>query len=138
VPLIGAEGERDGRTVEGNDRHRWSVMMVVEATVSGGDRPGSDGGSGALAISEAEGGGASEGGTRKCEAALAAPAGRPREKDDRAGRAGWADQRPRPSGGLVAVAQKEGKESGPAGVEGEAGRGWAKSGVGPEFKRNSF
>jgi hypothetical protein len=42
-------------------------------------------------------------------------------------------------GGVVpSVAQKEGKESGLAGVEGEAGRSWAESGVGPEFKRNSF
>jgi hypothetical protein len=64
---------------------QWSVMMVVEVTVSGGDQPGSDGGSGASAVSEAEGGGASGGGTCKCETALAAPAGRPREKDDRAG-----------------------------------------------------
>jgi hypothetical protein len=44
VPFIGAEGERDGRTVEGNDRQWWSAMMVVEVAVSGGDRPGSDGG----------------------------------------------------------------------------------------------
>jgi hypothetical protein len=43
-----------------------------------------------------------------------------------------------PSGSLAAVAQKKGKESEPAMVEGEAGRGWAESGVGPEFKRNSF
>jgi hypothetical protein len=69
---------------------------------------------------------------------VAAPGGRPEEEDDRAGRAGWDGQRPRSSGSLAVVAQKEGKESGPAGVEGEAGRGWAKSGVGPEFKRNSF
>jgi hypothetical protein len=73
-----------------------------------------------------------------CEASVAAPAGQPGEEDDRAGRAGWAGQRPRPSGGLAAVAQKKGKESGPAGVEGEAGCGWAESGVGPEFKRNCF
>jgi hypothetical protein len=43
VPFIGAEGKRDGRTVEGNDRRWWSAMMVVEAAVLGGDRPGSDG-----------------------------------------------------------------------------------------------
>jgi hypothetical protein len=69
---------------------------------------------------------------------VAAPAGRLGEEDDRAGRAGWAGQRLRPSGSLAAVAQKKGKESGPAGVEGEAGRGWAKSRVGREFKKNSF
>jgi hypothetical protein len=38
----------------------------------------------------------------------------------------------------VVAAQKEGRKSGPAGVEGEAGRGWAESGIGPEFKRNYF
>jgi hypothetical protein len=63
---------------------------------------------------------------------------RPGEEDDRAGRTGWAGQRPRPSGGLVVAAQKEGRESGSVGVEGGAGRGWAESGAGPEFKRNSF
>jgi hypothetical protein len=51
VPFISAEGERDGRTVEGNDRRQWSAMMVVEAAVSRGDCLGS----GAPAISEAEG-----------------------------------------------------------------------------------
>jgi hypothetical protein len=86
VPFIGAEGERDGRTVEGNDRWRWSTMMVVEVAISGGGSAG------------------------EC----------------------W-------GGGVVpSLAQKEGKESGLAGVEGEAGRSWAESGVGPEFKRNSF
>jgi hypothetical protein len=75
---------------------------------------------------------------RAREVAVVASVDRPREEDDRAGRAGWAGQRPRPSGGLATGAQKEGKESGPVGVEGEAGRGCAKSGVGPEFKRNSF
>jgi hypothetical protein len=54
VPFIGAEGKRDGRTVEGNDRRWWSAMMVVEAAVLGGDRPGS----GAPSVSEAERGGA--------------------------------------------------------------------------------
>jgi hypothetical protein len=41
-------------------------MMVVEAAVSGGDRPGSDegGGSGAPAVSRAEGGGKSGGSAR--------------------------------------------------------------------------
>jgi hypothetical protein len=134
VPFIGAEGERDGRTVEGNDRRQWSAMMVVEAAVSRGDWLGS----GAPAISEAEGGGAPACGARAPKATVAALAGWPREEDDRAGWAGWAGQRPRPSGGLAAMTQKEGKESGPAGVEGEAGCGWAESGVGPEFKRNCF
>jgi hypothetical protein len=46
VPFIGAEGEQDGRTVEGNDRGRWSAMMVMEVAISGGDRSGSDGGRG--------------------------------------------------------------------------------------------
>jgi hypothetical protein len=44
VPFIGAEGERYGRTVEGNGRWQWSAMMVVEAAVSGWDRTRSDGG----------------------------------------------------------------------------------------------
>jgi hypothetical protein len=44
VPFIGAEGEQDGQTVEGNGRRRWSAMMVVEVAVLGGDRPGSGGG----------------------------------------------------------------------------------------------
>jgi hypothetical protein len=44
VPFIGAKGERDGRTMEGNGRRRWSAMMVVEAAVLGGDRPGTNGG----------------------------------------------------------------------------------------------
>jgi hypothetical protein len=56
VPFIGAEGEGGDRTVEGNDRRRWSAMMVVEAAVSRGDRPGSDEGGGASAILGAEGG----------------------------------------------------------------------------------
>jgi hypothetical protein len=85
-----------------------------------------------------ERGGAPGGGNSAREAAVAAPAGRPEEEDDRAGRAGWVGQRPRSSGSLVVVAQKEGKEIGPAGVEGEAGHDWAESGVGPEFKINPF
>jgi hypothetical protein len=66
VPFICAEGERDGRTVEGNGRRRWSAMMVVEAAVSGGDRSGSDegGGDGAPAVSRAEGGGMPGGSAR--------------------------------------------------------------------------
>jgi hypothetical protein len=55
-----------------------------------------------------------------------------------AARAGWAGQRLRPSGGLAVVAQKEGRRSGSAGVEGEVRRGWAESRAGPEFKRKSF
>jgi hypothetical protein len=35
-------GERDGRTVEGNGKWRWSATMVVEAAVLGGDQPRSD------------------------------------------------------------------------------------------------
>jgi hypothetical protein len=54
------------------------------------------------------------------------------------GRAGWAGQRLRPSGGLAVVAQMEGRDSGPAGVEGGTGHGSAESGAGSEFKRNSF
>jgi hypothetical protein len=44
VPFIGAEGEGNDRTMEGNERRRWSTMMVVEATVLGGDRLRSDDG----------------------------------------------------------------------------------------------
>jgi hypothetical protein len=39
---------------------------------------------------------------------------------------------------VVAVAKWEGKWSGPAGVEGEASRGWAESGAGPKFKEKFF
>jgi hypothetical protein len=72
---------------------------------------------------------------------------RPGEEDDRvkpscrrkrAGQAGWAGQRPRPSGGWRWWPNGRGKVSGPARVEGEAGRSWAESGAGPEFKKNSF
>jgi hypothetical protein len=38
-PFIGLEDERGGRATEGNGRRRWCSIMVVEATVSGGDRP---------------------------------------------------------------------------------------------------
>jgi hypothetical protein len=86
--------------------------MVVEVVVSAGDRPRS----GAPTILEVEGGGAPGGGA--CAREVAVAAGRPGEEDDRAGRAGWAGQRPRPSGGLAVMDQKEGKESGRAGVEG--------------------
>jgi hypothetical protein len=91
-------------------------------------------GGGAPTVSRVEGGGAPGGGSA-CESAAA---GRPGQEDDPTGRAGWAGQRPRLSGSLGAATQKEGRESGPAGVEGEAVRGWAESGAGPEFKRNSF
>jgi hypothetical protein len=81
---------------------------------------------------------APRGGTRAHEAAVATPASRPGEEDDRAGRAGWAGQRLNPSGGWWQRPKRRGKESGPAGVEGEAGRGWAEFGAGQEFKKNSF
>jgi hypothetical protein len=80
------------------------------------------------------------------EAAMAA-AVRTGEEDDqagptcqreRAGRAGWAGQRLRPSGGWRRWPNGRGKESGPIRVEGEAGRGWAESGAGPEFKKKFF
>jgi hypothetical protein len=62
-----------------------------------------------------------------------------REEDE--GGAGWLAG-PTKGRGLVVVwrrwPKKEGRESGPAGVEGVAGRGWAESGAEPEFKRNSF
>jgi hypothetical protein len=60
-------------------------MVVVEAAVSGGDRLGSDGGSGDPTISEAEGGGAPGGSVRAREAAVAAPAGSPGRKTTRRG-----------------------------------------------------
>jgi hypothetical protein len=78
VPFIGAEGVRDGQTMEGNDRQQWSTMKVVEAAVSRGiSRVMMKWGSGALTILGAEGGGAPGGGTRACEAAVAVPAGWP-------------------------------------------------------------
>jgi hypothetical protein len=39
-PFIGLEGERGDRTMEGNRQWRWCAMMVVEASVSRGDRSG--------------------------------------------------------------------------------------------------
>jgi hypothetical protein len=65
VPFIGAEGERDGRTVEGNGRRRWSAMMVVEAAVSGGDRLGSDEGGGGKWCSDHFGSGRGRGTGRR-------------------------------------------------------------------------
>jgi hypothetical protein len=94
-------------------------------------------GEGAPAISGVERGGA-PGGSSAHKPAAVVLAGQLGEEDDRAGRAGWDGQRPRPRGGLVVVAQKEGRESWPARVEGEAGHDWAESRAGPEFKRNSF
>jgi hypothetical protein len=115
VPFIGAEGEGSDRTVEGNGWRWWSAMMVVEAAILGRDRWRSDEGGVLRPFQEWKG-----------------------EEDDRARRAGWAGKRPRPSGSLVVAAQKEGRKSGPVGVEGEEGRGWDEFGAGPEFKRNSF
>jgi hypothetical protein len=36
-PFIGSEGEQGGQASEGNWRWRWCTVMVVEATISGGD-----------------------------------------------------------------------------------------------------
>jgi hypothetical protein len=81
---------------------------------------------------------------RACEAAVAASVVRPVEEDDRAGptcrreragRAGWAGQRPRSSGGWQQRPNGRGKGSGLAGVDGEAGCGWAVSGARPKFKK---
>jgi hypothetical protein len=55
---------------------------------------------------------------------------------ERGGRAGWGGQRLRPSGGWWPNGW--GKGSGSARVEGEAGRGWAESGAGTEFKKKFF
>jgi hypothetical protein len=89
----------------------------------------------------------SAGRRRTHEAAVVAAVVRPGKEDDqagpacqreRAGRAGWNDQRPRPSHGWWRQPNGRGKGSGPARVEGEAGRGWAESGAGPEFKKKLF
>jgi hypothetical protein len=50
------------------------------------------------------------------------------------GAAGWVGQWPRPGGRWWRRPNGRGKGSGPAGVEGEAGRGWAEY-VRPEFKK---
>jgi hypothetical protein len=42
-PFKGLEGDRGGQVMEGNGRQRWCAMMVVEAAVSGRDRPGGGG-----------------------------------------------------------------------------------------------
>jgi hypothetical protein len=39
-PFIGLVGERGGRATDRNMRQRWCTMMLVEATISGGDQPG--------------------------------------------------------------------------------------------------
>jgi hypothetical protein len=59
------------------------------------------------------------------------------------GRSTWGGRRPGGARLLVregkaAVAQWRGKGSGPTGVEGEVGRGWAESGAGPKFKKILF
>jgi hypothetical protein len=54
------------------------------------------------------------------------------------GVAGWAGQRPRPSGGWRWQPNGRGKGSGPAEVEGEVGRSRAESGAGPDFKKKLF
>jgi hypothetical protein len=62
-----------------------------------------------------------------------------REEDE--GGVGWLAGSAKGRGPVVVWRRwpkKEGRESGPAGVEGVAGRGWAESGAEPEFKRNSF
>jgi hypothetical protein len=68
----------------------------------------------------------------------------PREEDDRAepacrreraGWAGWTRQRLRPSGRWRQWPNGRRKGSGLAEVQGEAGRGWANSETGPEFKK---
>jgi hypothetical protein len=55
-----------------------------------------------------------------------------------AGWAGWAGQRPRSSGEWRRWPNGRGKGSGPAGVEGEVGRGCVQSEAGPEFKKKFF
>jgi hypothetical protein len=57
---------------------------------------------------------------------------------ERAGRAGGAGQRPRPSGGRRRQPNGKVKGSGPVGVEGEAGRDWAEFGAGRELKKKFF
>jgi hypothetical protein len=39
-PFIGLEGLWVGRATEGNEQRQWCANMVVEAAISGGDRPG--------------------------------------------------------------------------------------------------
>jgi hypothetical protein len=66
-PFIGSEGERGGWASEGNGWCRWCTIMVVEAAVSGGDRPGWSWGvmrGGAPAVTGAEGASGGGGGRR--------------------------------------------------------------------------
>jgi hypothetical protein len=93
---------------------------------------------GALAVSGVEGGHREAARVRAFEAAVAAPAVWPGEEDDQAGRASWAGQRARSSGGWWQRPNGRAKGSGPARVEGEAGRGWAESRARPEFKKIFF
>jgi hypothetical protein len=78
------------------------------------------------------------------EAVVVVSVVRPGEEDDRARpacrreRAGPAGQRLRRSGGWRWQPNGRGKASGPAEVEGEAGRGWAEFGAGPKFKKKFF
>jgi hypothetical protein len=123
-PFIGLEGERGGRVIEGNGRQWWYAMMVVEATVSGGDRPrwwGVRGG--APAVLGVEGGHREAMRVHKCEVVVvvAASAVRLGEEDDQAGptcrheRAGW----------LAGLAKGRGPVvggGGPMGGEREVGR----------------
>jgi hypothetical protein len=120
--------------------------MVVEVAVSGGDRPGRWWGSDegvAPVVLGAEGGHREAARVRAREAMVAASAVRPGEEDDwagptcqreRAGRAGWAGQRSRPSGGWW----QRPNGSGPTELEGEVGRGGVESGAGPELKKKFF
>jgi hypothetical protein len=39
-PFIVSEGEQGGRVLEGNGWLYWCTIMVVEAAILGGDRPG--------------------------------------------------------------------------------------------------
>jgi hypothetical protein len=119
-PFIGLEGEWGSWAMEGNGQRQWCAIMVVEAAVSRGDRPGWWGvmrGGGASAILGAEGGCREVARTHTREAAVAAVAARPWEEDDRQGssvdergRGGWLG-RPKAEAQkrVVAAAQWEGK-----------------------------
>jgi hypothetical protein len=87
-PFIGLEGERGSRATKGNGRRWWCTMMVVEAAVLGGDRPGRWWGvmrGGVLRSFWEQKGGAGRWHARARESAVAALAIRPGEEDDRAG-----------------------------------------------------
>jgi hypothetical protein len=78
------------------------------------------------------------------EAAVVAAAARPGEEDNRwgsrvgeRGRGGWLGRSKAEAQRWVAARPNgRGKGSGQAKVEGEAGRGWAKSIAGTEFEKN--